>query len=329
MKLFEYRFRLRSPVITPFDADTWFGHAAWAWRYLKGESEFLHWLHSLNESPVVFSDSFPQGTLPCPTLPPLKRNQSKAWIDGHFGTSMSHYIKGLDKLHQIRKCRHIPIDVLSKLASELNQNSLTEALYESMKEKPSGMDAAQDRASRLVLHNAINRNSGTVDEFFGTEEWIYPKELRNFHGYVVSESWDADDLNEIFKFIEQSGFGADKSTGRGVIEKVDIKEVQPFPIPEGGADAVMSLSLGVPGPELGIDASYRIRVKFGKLGGHFATSGNPFKMPIMMMEAGAVFPISNPPIAIPLYLSKVSDYHPDIKHHAGMILYPLHLKEAA
>jgi CRISPR-associated protein Csm4 len=325
MKLFTYQFHLRSPVITPFDADTWFGHAAWAWRYLKGEPALADWMQTLNDHPVVFSDSFPDGMLPCPFLPPLSREQSTHWISQYFGESMPEQIIGIDALRQLKKCRFIPLEVLKKSASNLSQFELTNELMALYKGKGYEPTFGSPTTS-LILHNAINRQTGTVKEFFGTSELVYSKDMLKFHGYIASDSWDKDDLTEIFQYIEHSGFGADKSTGRGAIQLESIEEAEPFLTPD--ANAVMSLSLGLPGPELGIDASYRIRVKFGKLGGHFATMPKPFKKPIMMMEAGAVFPISNPPMAIPLYLSDVH-YHPDVIHHAGMILYPLHLKEAA
>ena len=99
--------------------------------------------------------------------------------------------------------------------------------------------------SSLILHNTFNRQTGTVKEFFGTSELVYPKNMLKFHGYIASDSWDKDDLTEIFQYIEHSGFGADKSTGRGAIRLESIEEAEPFLTPN--TNAVMSLSLGLPG----------------------------------------------------------------------------------
>jgi CRISPR-associated protein Csm4 len=55
------------------------------------------------------------------------------------------------------------------------------------------------------------------------------------------------------------------------------------------ANGFVTLSNFVPAPEDPLQGFWSVLVKHGKLGEELAVSGNPFKQPLIMLEAGSAF----------------------------------------
>jgi CRISPR-associated protein Csm4 len=65
-KPYRLTIRLKSPIGTPWQADTIIGHLAWMERFKEGESGVKAFLSPFlkGEPPFVLSDGFPEDLLP-------------------------------------------------------------------------------------------------------------------------------------------------------------------------------------------------------------------------------------------------------------------------
>ena len=74
MLTFLAKLRPKAATLTPWQADTIFGHLCWTMRHNAGESELVSFLehYRQNDPPVLLSNGFPAGLLPRPYLPPQK-----------------------------------------------------------------------------------------------------------------------------------------------------------------------------------------------------------------------------------------------------------------
>ena len=53
MNLYKLIYEIKSPVITPFQADTIFGHLCWAIRYIKGEEKLVKFLENFEYAIII------------------------------------------------------------------------------------------------------------------------------------------------------------------------------------------------------------------------------------------------------------------------------------
>ena len=282
-----YRIKILSSLRTYPQADTIFGHICWGMRYLKGEECLKDFLNQYEDDvPLLISDAFPEGYLPRPLLPPLKHKE----IDNMARESSESKFEFMKRLKGIKKEKWIPVSLWEKIKPEASEKQITTKLLELLELKE--REREEKEKEEITAHNTINRNTNmTLEEgglYFTTDTWlnegmdIYVK-VRNDN---VKRLWEY-----IWKeYIEKTGFGKDKSTGKGEI-RIDIDssfDSDVFDVED--YNCLMSLS-GVAfqsWPE-NLNASYKLHTKYGKLGGDFAIGGNPFKKPVIMMEPGAIF----------------------------------------
>ncbi len=135
----------------------------------------------------------------------------------------------------------------------------------------------------------------------------------------------------LLEYLPATGFGADKSVGMGSLTIKPDNAFTPSGFDVKEANARLSLSLAsFPGIDA-YEAYYKLKTKFGKLGGGFAVCGpnggspRPFKKPVLMYEPGAVFCCSDTLADKPL----VDNIHSDkrIRHYGVPITLPFHLRE--
>ena len=279
-----YKIKMLSSLRTYPQSDTIFGHICWGVRYLKGEEYLKDFLEQYEDDdvPLLISDAFPEGCLPRPLLPPLKYEE----IDNMARESGEIKFEFMNRLKGIKKEKWIPVSLWKEIKSEASEKQIT------MKLLKKGEKEKDKEKYEITAHNTISRNTNTTLEegglYFTTDVWfnkgmdIYVK----FRDDEVKRLWEY-----IWKeYIEKTGFGKDKFTGKGEI-KIDIDssfDANVFDVED--YNCLMSLS-GVAfqrWPE-NLNASYKLRTKYGKLGGDFAIRGNPFKKPVIMMEPGAIF----------------------------------------
>ena len=300
--LYRYRIKPKSPLMTPLMSDTFFGHFCWALRYVHGESYLENFLDSYGlgkTAPVIFSSAFISGYLPRPTLPPLKRENIIAFVKDNFGSDRKSLFEGMALIKKWNQRRLLSIEQWLSLCDNFSKAAVVRLFYDSWKEDkyagdPDAFQAETDSA------NTIDRISGTVLEEGGglfTREKLWNVKSREFDLYVDINDKDLHSDIDYFlnEYLTMNGFGADKSIGMGelVITKDSDFDPSIFDVSESNAKIALSLT-SFPGMEQ-YTSYYRLMVKFGKLGGEFAThsptGGNPrpFKKPILMFEPGAVF----------------------------------------
>ena len=324
MNLYKLTYEIKSPVITPFQADTIFGHLSWAIRYIKGEERLIGFLKSFNyrNHPIILSDGFPENFLPRPILKPLKVEESEELLDIYFGKEKKDKVIGLTVLKKLKNQPFISWDIFKELEGYLSYFRLYQKVLCGLycpiwfRRKPCALkdimkcpiinpdslikcnDIIKNKESELVVHNTINRLTGKVQEpggFFGEIETYYiPDEKIEI--YIKNKEFSIKELQELFQFIGQSGYGKDKSIGKGHLRLIEFKGYE-FYEPQGG-NGFMSLSSFIPAEDDSINGYYEIITKYGKLGGDYSKSGfdgqklNPFKKPLIMLKAGSSFFVS-------------------------------------
>ncbi|KKM85562.1 hypothetical protein LCGC14_1287800 [marine sediment metagenome] len=296
--LYRYKITPLSPIVTPIMSDTIFGHFCWALLYSRGEEHLIGFLDSFGNdkgAPVLFSSAFLSGYLPRPDLPPLNRNQVKKFVHKHFGKKKGEQYNGLSTIKDWSKIRLISL----KQWYDLKDDYSNERLYEGFASEGLHKDESVFEIE-VSASNIINRISGAVEQEGGglfQREKIWYHEGVELDLYVEINNDEMTDIVRWFltKYLPEHGFGADKSTGMGSLSISPDEIFDSEMIRVSDFNALLSLSMvSFRGMEEH-DVLYRLKTKFGKLGGSFAvsspTGGNPrpFKKPILMYEPGAVF----------------------------------------
>ncbi len=276
-----------SPFQTPLQSDTMFGHICWALRYLKGEGELLKFLNGFNDNtaPLVLSSGFPKDYLPMPVLRPLS-------IDEEY-TLQKQYKTKLEfarEMKTLKKVSYIQLSAMEILKNDLSYFNLytKHLLGEILLENPRISKADE------VWHNAKNRLTDRVIEgkLFAKSDTFYEYGAE-LTVYIKDTYFERKVLCEIFDFISKSGYGADKSVGRGAF---GYELLDGWDLPEAeNPNAFMTLSHYHPKEGDFKDGLYETATKFGKIGGHWASGidGGPFKMPLLMLNPGSIFFTNN------------------------------------
>ncbi len=295
MNTFRLTLHIESALGTPLHGDTLFGHVCWGIRWWEGEQALVQFLDAYREAPpLVISNAFPAGMLPMPMLDPTPPERN---------ISLERY----QQWKILRKVRYLPFQWFTE--SDFRFSEM--AILERLNELP---DSGKQVLYTERLHNTINRLTGTVvpeqSPFSVPEIWYAPQD--NVAEVYLHTTYSAQRIRQLFEQALATGYGADKSTGKG---KLTVGEVVPVKLPDKGNRA-MALGHFVPSPGDSLDdLRADLFTRFGKLGGWYVYSHNPFKKPILMYRQGSTFRTES---EIP-YVGKLLDnVHPDgnIRHHA-------------
>lgn len=254
MNTYKLTLSLESSIVTPLQADTVWGHICWGLKYNEGESRLENFINQYrDEIPLILSNAFPKGMLPKPLL---KRKYPSTFMNLYNYS----YIKKEKKIRYI-SVANFPNGILKE-------------------------ENIQIKKTVDTLHNTINRFTGTVLEEGGlyaiVEDWF---ENNEFDIYVLS-IYDLNEIEKLFNYAFMMGYGADKSTGKGVIKIINIENTI---IPLSGNKLMALANFTVPKGVRLNDFYADVMVKYGKLGGDFVFYKNPFKKPIIMYREGATF----------------------------------------
>jgi CRISPR-associated protein Csm4 len=330
MQHFKINMKLLSSIMTPFHSDTLWGHICWALRYTQGEEELLDFLECYDngEPPLVISSAFPKGYLPFPVLEPMVKTQQRA-LSTTFGDT-SDFVTAVSAMKKLFGTKYISQELLIHLNEKSISNySIAEILLKNPRTCPriaaylpfncavkykNGKIACSYLSSQVqfycpsefnkllvsiesspevTYHAKINRLSGTAIDggLFTTNDNFYSN--NDFEAYCkIGSGFSEKILKECLEFINVNGFGRKKSTGKGAVHCTIERTTDDFVI----SDAFMTLSNYVPCQDDPQKGFYKLLTKYGKLGGHFASSSiipgsdpTPFKYPIVMFESGSVF----------------------------------------
>jgi len=284
MQTYQVRFRPRSATLSPWQADTLFGHWCWLIRYEEGEAALRAFLdpYRVGQPPVVLSNGFPGDWLPRPIVPPRLRVPSRKKTD---------QVKAMQAAKAGKGVRFVTLEEFNALrrGDEVLLTTSPNVLRE-----------------RTELKNRINRLTGTTASFevegqevggtlFDRQELAYvdrsglfPEPLDVSIYVKVADEESATKAEGLFHRLACSGYGAKKAVGYGQFEVAKFERFDGFAEPDG-ANGFVSLSNWVPArgdPQVGF---YDTLVKYGKLGEELAVSENPFKFPLTMLTAGSFF----------------------------------------
>ena len=270
-----YRIDLAVPsgFISPWRADTLFGHLCWvAERYVdfknfKGAAELIT-LFSSDNLPFILSDGFPAGLLPAPL------------------TLKNLYQPELEE--KINKTSYSKI----KLAKKREYLSLSQFQSFQRGEVPDLLEEGQGFISAATLHNQISRFTNTTGEqgsLFGLNECFAPCGQVQIYAKVLNGF--EDDLQHLFEHFVEGGYGSKKSTGKGACSLTGFAPCNDLDMNDrqGVVNGFITLSHFVPAQGDPFGGAYKTMVKYGKLGEEKTFCGNPFKKPLIMLKPGAVF----------------------------------------
>jgi len=333
------KLKLLSSVITPFQADTLFGTICWGIALTEGDSkitEFLNLYKDKETVPLIISDGFIDGHLPVPLCKPLGLEENEKLINKVKPDVTSlEKVKYIHKIKKFREIKYLPFAYLDNNKECMSQVRLVEDF---IKENISVSGKLTESVS--VLRTSINRYDGRAMEgrLFNTDETFYNSGVTIYVKLNKNSGLDIKWLRKIFNYIEISGYGADKSTGKGQVE-ISIEEKDSLPH-SNNPNAFISLSSFIPDASDPHDGYYEPILKYGKLGGHCANSPisktlpkldekighNPFKKPLLMFRAGSTFKVEQNKKIKPYYGKIVDGVHWDnrIVHYG--LAFPLGIR---
>ncbi|MFZ4437617.1 MAG: type III-A CRISPR-associated RAMP protein Csm4 [Syntrophales bacterium] len=266
-----------SAFITPWQADTLFGHLCWAaerhdgFKHFKGAAGLIDFFRS-NNPPFILSDGYPAGLLPTPIT--------------------------LKNLYQPTSQDDLNLDRYGFLKRAKKKEYLTLEQFQVFQRGgiPNITDDQKGFVSATTLHNQLNRltnTTGNQGSLFELDERFTPH--GRLHIYAkVRDGW-VDDLQRLFECFIQAGYGAKKSVGKGACKIESIEPFDGFELSmiknehDQTTTSFVTLSHFVPASNDPTDGAYKVMVKYGKLGEEKTYCGQPFKKPLILLKPGAVF----------------------------------------
>lgn len=271
-----YRATIRPIVsfLSPLQSDTLFGAFCWSYRYRFGEEMLEQFLAKMESEPaVIFSNAFPKGTLP---LPLGVRDVS---ADFEIIESKTERKRAYQNHKKIKNARFVRREWFQKIADG-TCTGFTQGLTG---------EKAQEQVS---VHNMVFRQEGIVKQIDGSgnlyaESEFFCEAGQAYDIYVLS-SLEPGILRDTVQLMFLLGIGRNKSTGKGAFELCEWQEERELAEREN-PNAFVALSNFVPSYKDPVHGWYKTLIKYGKLDREYAASENPFKKPILFLQAGAVF----------------------------------------
>jgi CRISPR-associated protein Csm4 len=271
---------LRAPSGSSWQADTIFGHLCWLLYWRHGKTRLDEWRerYRADDPPFILSDGFPGPLLPRPLpLPDTDRPKSKQ--------------EGLAKTFQLKQQKQIAW----LMPTEFEQVRSGQPLETTEKGDAARKHFREWQESPVTFKNQISRLTGTTGEEGQLYPFVEQARWKKVTIYVRIAEGELETVTDLFAAFQAEGYGKRKSIGYGEI--VDCKgwdaEFTGFNSFDG-ANAFVSLSHFVPAPTDPTNGQWKINVKYGKLGGEWATAANPFKHPLLMLTPGSWFRTEQP-----------------------------------
>ncbi len=315
METYQFTLYVPSGFVTPWQADTIFGHLCWTaerhdcFQRFSGAAGLIE-LFRKGDPPFILSDGFPSGMLPAPVS--LKNLYNQA---GDEPVDIEKYAL----MKRAKKITHLTIDEFREF-----QKGHVPKLAD---DRPKGF------IYTTVLHNSISRitnTTGTQGSLFENDE-MYAAE-GEIQIYIKIKEGFEDDVRLLFEKFSQGSYGAKKSTGKGAFFVKNIKTYDGFYMADestraGKVNGFTTLSHFVPVAGDPTEGTYKIMIKYGKLGEEKTFCGQPFKKPIIMLKPGAVFYTDD---VKPFYgglVESISDAEPSVVQYAFAFAVPVVMAE--
>ena len=287
MRLFRFGVTPVSAMGTQLKSDTLAGHLLCLYRERHGEKKLLELIGEMRTGQVPFalSDAVPRGYLPLPLAPPMARQDFRELVEQLHGGDM---LEGLRNLKAFRK-RHsfLSLKQWEEVRSQISSKNLYLLLQGQTDEAPG------TPATELTLHNTINRESGAVlkGALYVTRDLFYPAGGDDYYLDVYAQVQEQFDeiFRELLEDLQMSGYGRDRSAGKGQLEIGPLEPMESLSKQEG-INRWLNLSTysNTSGKELE-GGTYQLETKFGKVWNGFGET-KPFKQPLMVFKSGSTFP---------------------------------------
>lgn len=286
MSVNRYIIKPLGPFSTPLRSDTLYGHIICAAATLDGPEGAESLIHGFENCapPFLLSSAFPQGMLPMPTLPPIPRSSFKK-LTAERKEFKGEMFAALEAAKRFKKLSLVPESLLYENSGVLS----TESLFTRWLDKPDlfagqGGDAV---APELEPHNSIHRITGSVLDQGGfyLSESVWRRRDARLALYVKTD--DRSLFERYFNYVADTGYGADRSTGKGHFSYERDDSFDPAPFSRGG-NAMLSLSVCSATDLSSFTGSYDLFAKYGRVWSGFGER-NPYKKPFAAFSEGAVF----------------------------------------
>lgn len=282
-----------APFRTPLQSDTLFGHICWALRYIKGEDILLAFLNSFdgNSAPLLLSSGFPSGYLPMPVLRTITVDEEETLWDRHAKGNMSR-LDFYRKMKRLGKAIYCEQHLIQALQDGLSYFAIYEQYFsgKALQNDICFADGGTWRQTTETWHNSKNRLTDRVGggNLFALEDTCFADNT-TFTVFLRDDSFGEQMLRDLLDYIAFEGYGADKTVGRGAFSFELANGWQLGTA--GNTNGFISLSHFHPAPGQNMDGYYEVSTKFGKIGGHWASSGKggPHKQPLLMFNPGSFF----------------------------------------
>jgi CRISPR-associated protein Csm4 len=278
------------------------GNIAWAIKHLYGDEILKKFIaDSKVRPPFVVSNGFPSPYFPKLIMPPPSKLNSAATKRERLAEA---------KENKKNKSR----TWLTK--EEFSSMARGEIIRWQQVENP--------ERQQTTIHAIINRSTGRSLEDNGLYELeeIVVNQITFFIRFLDLAYRPL--VEKALAYIGKIGFGAKKSSGKGVFEVESIEELSSLvDVPDANGYAV--LSNFVPSERDSTTGYYKLFTKYGKLGEELANKQNPFKYPIVFIQAGSCFYSKSIPDYCGTILEKVSPQFPEVVQFAFGLTIPVRL----
>ena len=282
------RFELRplSAFGTPLAGDTLFGQLCWTLRQQHGNARLNTLLQGYTSGQpfAVISDALPVGHVPLPSVPSVlwqktpgtdrKVLKTKKWLP-HGALDLP-----FDRWQAAAQSdSEVAAPLIADWAAQVGHRKAT----------------GSSQTERGQPHNTINRQTGTTGEgqfapYSMPQIWFHPAMRFDLHVVLDETRLSLAELTAAVAYIGATGFGRDASIGLGKYAPVGEPVATAWPIP---AHSNSYLTLGPCAPQgqgcCPVRSFYQVATRFGRHGDAAVQSGNPFKRPVLLAKAGAVF----------------------------------------
>lgn len=284
MTLYRYQLTPLSAFATPMRSDTLYGHLLWAAALLENEKRVTELIEAFagDSPPFVISSALPSGQLPLPPLPSIPRRRFKEKYQQHGGLD-----KKLQQYKAFRKLAFWSVDQWLKSQGRISQEDMFDQ-WLAVFEKTPPPDAAEAQTIRQDLpHVTIDRQTGRVlaqgGLFFSSATWYRPGQTLDL--YV--ETSEVATFEKLMDHLADTGFGADRSTGKGHFSFQRDDKFQPAAFVGKGTHR-LSLSVCSATQTDAFRGYWTPFIKHGRAWSGFGER-NPFKKPFFAFAEGSLF----------------------------------------
>ena len=270
MKTYRLTLNVLSAFGTPLVGDTLFGQLCWGIRHRFGNEKLKELLNGYTEQKpfLVVSDAFPSNYLPLPKLP------SKFW-------QTQKKIDAAER-KKMKKKVWISLEHLKMETDMWQQYAISD------KEA-----FALGKISSLQIHNTINRKTNTTSTgqfapYSQSQTWYAQESQLDLYVVLDEDRFSLENLKLILADIGTFGYGRDASTGMG---KFIVKHCEEFSSVQNNPNSYFTLANCAPF-NCGLNAEqsfYQITTRFGRHGNILGLGKSPFKKPILLTKAAAIF----------------------------------------